>query len=168
MKYYYLVRLVKPLLGLLILLLIQSCNNETRLPFEQEKLNADSESESEVRKEIEGLYEVYTKSDLKWVDYYSQEYKLASDDGTVQLKNRDSLRTEWEDIYNRYEVVLRERGAPVLNVSGNQVFHYNSFDELFIKKATQDTFENIGTWVVLWKRQADSSWKIEFETYHAE
>ena len=65
-------------------------------------------------------------------------------------------------------MVLKERGKPIVEVDGDQAFHYNTFDEIFINKTTQDTFDNIGTWVVIWKRQKDKSWKIEFETYQSQ
>ncbi|APQ17213.1 hypothetical protein [Maribacter hydrothermalis] len=167
MKNYYLKILIKSAFGVWILILIQSCGEQSKTEFELEKEATDLDSETEIRKTIEDLYGVYTKSDLKWVDFYKDEYKLASDDGTVQEKYADSLRIEWKDIYNRYDVILKERGKPIISVSDNQVFHYNTFNEIFIKKATKDTIENIGTWIVLWKKQKDNSWKIEFETYHA-
>lgn len=163
----YLRAFIKTVLGISILFGIHSCKDKQNTGIELQIVSTDSDNEIEVRKEIEGLYEVYTKSDLKWVDFYKDEYELASDDGMVKKKYADSLRIEWEDIYNRYDVILRERGKPILSVSGNQAFHYNSFDEIFIKKETNDTIENIGTWIVLWKKQKDDSWKIEFETYHA-
>ncbi|MGB5553423.1 MAG: hypothetical protein WBM83_02110 [Flavobacteriaceae bacterium] len=163
----YLRTFVKTILGISMLFIVNSCKENKSSANEIKIVSADSENELEVRKEIEDLYEVYTKSDLRWVDFYKDEYVLASDDGMVKKKYADSLRIEWEDIYNRYDVILRERGKPMISVSGNQAFHYNSFDEIFIKKATMDTIENIGTWIVLWKKQKDDSWKIEFETYHA-
>ena len=163
----YLKTFAKTISGISILFVLQSCEKKNSTGNVLQIDSTDSDNEIEVRKEIEDLYEVYTKSDLKWVDFYNDEYELASDDGSVKKKYVDSLRIEWEDIYKRYDVILRERGKPIINVSGNQAFHYNSFDEIFIKKETKDTIENIGTWIVLWKKQKDDSWKIEFETYHA-
>ncbi|MCF4101906.1 hypothetical protein L1I30_09525 [Gillisia sp. M10.2A] len=156
------------MLGVCLLFLIQSCKDQKGPGIENEEVTSNSDRETEIRSTIEDLYTVYTKSDLKWVDFYNAEYELASDDGKVYKKYADSLRIEWEDIYSRYDVVLRERGEPIIDLSGDQAFHYNSFDELFINKTTKDTIENIGTWIVLWKRQKDKSWKIEFETYHAQ
>ena len=162
---YYLSTFIKTSIGLLVLLLIQSCQDQKSSSFELE--NSNTAIETEVKKEIEALYDVYTKSDLKWVDFYKDVYTIASSDGTIKTKYADSLRIEWEDIYNRYDVILQERGNPTVIASGNQAFHYNSFDEIFIKKTTNDTTRSMGTWVVLWKKQNDNSWKIEFETYHS-
>lgn len=151
--------------GLLVLILIQSCQEQKKSSFENEILNASIETE--IKKEIDALYDVYTKSDLKWVDFYKDVYTVASTDGSIQTKYADSLRIEWESIYNIYDVILREHGEPTIIASENQALHYNTFDEIFIKKATKDTTKSIGTWIVLWKKQNDNSWKIEFETYHS-
>lgn len=167
MNHKYLRIFAKTILGISILFVVQNCKEKHNSVNELHIESTDAENEIELRKQIEDLYEVYTKSDLKWVDFYKDEYELASNDGKIYKKYSDSLRIEWEDIYKRYDVILRERGKPIISVSGNQAFHYNSFDEIFIKKETKDTIENIGTWIVLWKKQKDDTWKIEFETYHA-
>lgn len=162
---YYLSTFIKTSIGLLLLFLLQSCQEQKKSSSEIEYSNTDIETE--VKKEIEALYDVYTKSDLKWVDFYKDVYTIGSSDGTIKTKYADSLRIEWESIYNVYDVILLEHGEPTIIASGNQAFHYNTFDEIFIKKATKDTTSSIGTWIVLWKKQSDNSWKIEFETYHS-
>ena len=124
------------------------------------------EIEATVLKEIDGLYEVYVKSDLKWVDYYQDEYTVISTDGSTELKKAKDLRDEWQSIYSRYDVILRDHGQPTLIASNNQVVHYNTFDEIFIKKETGDTIVSLGTWIAVWKKQEDNTWKINLETYH--
>ncbi len=120
--------------------------------------------EAEVKKEIEALYDVFTKSDLKWVDYYKKEFTVAARDGSFQTKYSDSLRIQWEDIYNRYDVILQDHGKPTVFAGKNQALHFNTYDEIYINKATNDTIRSIGSWIVLWEKQIDNSWKIEFET----
>ena len=162
--YYIFTTIIKTSIGILVLFLTQSCQDQESSSIEKDKPNTDIEAE--VKKEIEDLYDVYTKSDLKWVDFYKDVYTVAATDGSIKTKYADSLRIEWESIYNIYDVILQERGSPTVIASGDQAFHYNSFDEIFIEKATNDTTRSIGTWIVLWKKQNDNSWKIEFETYH--
>ncbi|PNQ72274.1 hypothetical protein C1T31_13205 [Hanstruepera neustonica] len=157
----------KPLFGIMVVLIFQSCENQHNTTSEIDKVSKDSISEIEIKKTIEDLYEVYSKSDLQWVDFYKDKYNIVSGNGTVKTINRDSLRVYWKNMYEKYNVILNNRGKPILSVSGNQAFHYNTFDEILINKTTNDTIENIGTWVVLWKKQKDGSWKIEFETYNA-
>lgn len=161
---YYKTAFIKSAFGFLLLFLIMSCKNQNSTPIEN--LKSTSDIETEIKKEIEALYDFYTKSDLKWVDFYKDVYTVSARDGSFQTRYADSLRTEWKDIYNRYDVILIDRGEPTVIASGDQALHYNSFDEIFIEKATNDTIKNIGSWVVLWKKQNDDSWKIEFETYH--
>ena len=86
MKNYYLKIIIKSSFIVLILFLIQSCKEQKKSEFEIEKITTDLDSETEIRKTIEDLYEVYKKSDLKWVDFYNDEYRLAADDGIVKSK----------------------------------------------------------------------------------
>ena len=79
------------------------------------------EIEATVLKEIDGLYKVYVKSDLKWVDYYQDEYTVISTDGSTKLKKVKDLRDEWQSIYSRYDVILRDHGQPTL--IGMFIFH---------------------------------------------
>ncbi len=159
---YYLSTFNKTYIGLFVLFLILSCGDQKNSSLEIEKSNSDIEAE--VKKEIEALYDVFTKSDLKWVDYYKKEYTVAARDGSFQTKHSDSLRIEWEDIYNRYDVILQDHGKPTVFADGNQALHFNTYDEIYINKATNDTTRSIGSWIVLWEKQIDNSWKIEFET----
>ena len=76
------------------------------------------------------------------------------------------MRIRWEDIYNRYDVILQDHGKPTVFADGNQALGFSTYDEIFINKATNDTFREMGTWIALWKKQIDNSWKIEFETSH--
>jgi len=128
--------------------------------------NSNEEIEAIILQEIDGLYEVYTKSDLKWVNYYQDEFTAISNNGTSQLRNAKDLRVQWKNIYEKYEVVLRDHGPPTLLVSQDQVVHYNTFDEILIEKETADTTVSIGTWIVVWKKQENNTWKINLETYH--
>lgn len=147
-----------------MLFLIQSCQDPKDRVAEKEKSNADIENE--VRKEVEALYEAYIVSDLKWTEYYKDEYTLASQDGKIQTKYADSLKSQWADIYDKNEIIFRNHGDINIVASEDQALHYNTYDELFVVKATNDTTVNLGAWITLWKKQKDDSWKIEFETFH--
>lgn len=59
---------------------------------------------------------------------------------------------------------LIHRGKPTIIPSENMAISYNRFNELFIHKESSDAIKNVGTYIVNWKRQADDSWKIRFET----
>ena len=61
---------------------------------------------------------------------------------------------------------LISRGEPTVITSEDMAMSYNSFNEIFIEKISNDTIKNIGTYIITWKRQPDDSWKIVFETLH--
>jgi len=149
MKYFYL---------LILIVLLANCQSTNQ--------DSTKQIESTVLKEIDGLYQDYTKSDLKWVEYYQDEYTVISTDGSVKFKKAKDLRDEWENIYNKYEVILRNHGQPTVLASQDQVIHYNTYDEIFIKRETRDTTVSLGTWIVVWKKQENNTWKINLETYH--
>ena len=97
-------------------------------------------------------------------DFYADEFTAIYPETPVKLTNKDSLKAQWEGIYKKYDVQLVDRGEPTIIESEDMAISYNSFNEIFINKETRDTIKNVGTYIIAWKRQADDSWKIEFET----
>ena len=150
----------------LIITFFISCK-EQKITEVKNKLT-NEEVEKIVSKEIDNLYEVYIKSDLKWVDFYQKKYTIANTDGSITENDTESLRKYWADVYSKYDVTLRNHGKPTIIASTDQALSYNSYDEILISKETKDTIVSLGTWVVLWKQQKDETWKINFETYHSE
>lgn len=154
---------MKVFLGIAALLLFQSCADQAG--SDTDNKTGSVPIEDEVRKAVETAYDLYTKSDLRWVDFYNDTYLVAADDGTILTQYADSLRAQWEQIYKNYNVIVLEHGKPTIMASGDQALHYNTAHELFINKATKDTTDNAGTWIALWQKQHNDTWKIVFETY---
>jgi hypothetical protein len=160
-----LVKLTKIIFGIIALFLLQNCNGKDESTTKNE--SSDNDVETEVRKEIETVYIYYTESDLKWVDYYNDQYTFINGDGTVQTEYADSLRMKWKNIYMKNDVILQDYGKPTIFASGNKALHYNTAREIIVDKTTKDTSKFDGTWIAMWGKQADNSWKIIFETYQA-
>lgn len=124
----------------------------------------DSELTALITKEVDSLYAVYERFDYDWIEFYANDYTAIYPDSPIMPKTKDALRTQWEQIYEKYEVQLLDRGRPTVIPSEDMAMSYNTFHEIFINKETRDTINNTGTYIITWKRQPDDSWKIVFET----
>jgi len=152
--------------GILFVISLHSCNNQNS---SNANANAKNTAETEVRKTIEAAYDYYTKSDIRWVDFYNDEYTVITGDGTALTMFADSLRKQWQKMYKDYDVIVLSHGKPTVIASENQALHFNTASEMFINNATNDTTKNgEGTWIALWKKQNDNSWKIVWETYQTQ
>ncbi|WP_341224723.1 hypothetical protein [uncultured Arcticibacterium sp.] len=127
---------------------------------------SSGELKNMIRNHVDSLYQVYEKFEYDWIDFYEDEYTAIYPETPIQLTKRDSLKKQWENIYKKYDVKLIDRGEPSIIESEDMAISYNSFNEIFINKETNDTIKNVGTYIIAWRRQADDSWKIAFETLH--
>ncbi|SOE19707.1 hypothetical protein SAMN06298216_0211 [Spirosomataceae bacterium TFI 002] len=125
---------------------------------------SSEELKAQIRTQVDSLYLEYEKFGYEWIDFYADEFTAIYPETPVKLTNKDSLKSQWEGIYKKYDVQLVDRGEPTIIESEDMAISYNSFNEIFINKETRDTIKNVGTYIIAWKRQADDSWKIEFET----
>ena len=147
---------------ILLSLISYGCKNDVKL--ETQSKTSDAELEAIIKKQVDSLYTVYERFDYDWIEFYADNYTAVYPDSPVQQTSKDSLKAQWERIYGKYDVKLIDRGNPSVIVSQDMAISYNSFNEIFINKTTNDTIKNIGTYIISWKRQPDDSWKIVFET----
>ncbi|CAZ98050.1 YybH family protein [Zobellia galactanivorans] len=155
---------LKLLSALLILIpcIIIGCQSDKKpLPLAK---TSDAELTALITKQVDSLYAVYERFDYDWIEFYADNYVAIYPDGPIQNLTKDSLITHWERIYEKYDVQLVHRGRPTIIPSEDMAISYNTFNEIFINKESSDTIKNTGTYIVNWKRQADDSWKIVFET----
>ncbi|MFC4218673.1 YybH family protein [Flagellimonas marina] len=125
---------------------------------------SDSELKVLITEQVDSLYAVYERFDYDWIEFYADNYTAIYPDSPIQHLTKDSLRAQWEQIYDKYDVQLIHRGRPTIIPSEDMAISYNTFNEIFINKESSDTIKNVGTYIVNWKRQQDDSWKIVFET----
>ncbi|SFB54259.1 YybH family protein [Algoriphagus aquimarinus] len=133
---------------------------------EEPKKTSSAELKDQIKTQVDSLYSVYEKFGYDWIDFYDNEFTAIYPNSPVKVNSRDSLKAQWDGIYEKFTVKLVERGEPTIIESEDMAISYNSFNEIFIDKKTNDTVKNVGTYIVAWKRQADDSWKIVFETLH--
>ena len=146
----------------LVFSLLMGCKNETTV--EPVAKPSDSELKTLITKQVDSLYSVYERFDYDWIDFYADNYTAIYPDTPIQHLTKDSLKTQWEQIYAKYDVQLLDRGRPTIIPSEDMAISYNTFNEIFINKESLDTIKNVGTYIINWKRQVDDSWKIVFET----
>ena len=154
-------KLALSLIALLFSFLI-GCNNENKI--EPVSKTSDSELTTLITKQVDSLYSVYERFDYDWIEFYADNYTAIYPESPIQYLTKDSLKSQWEKIYAKYDVKLIHRGRPTIIPSEDMAISYNSFNEIFINKESSDTIKNVGTYIINWKRQPDDSWKIVFET----
>ena len=124
----------------------------------------DAELEMLITQQVDSLYATYVKFDYDWIEFFADNYTAIYPNSPIQQIAKDSLRSQWKQIYAKYDVQLLDRGRPTIIPSQNMAVSYNTFNEIFINKETGDTIKNVGTYIINWKKQPDDSWKIVFET----
>ena len=122
------------------------------------------ELESVIEQELDSFYIAYRRSDGSWIDFFEDEFTNVFPDTPIRKISKDSTRSIWKNIYDNYDVQLISRGKPSFITSEDMVISHNQFEEVFIDKESNDTIWNAGSYTVAWRRQADNSWKIVFES----
>lgn len=150
------------LLVVLLFIVLIGCKNDSKL--EPQAKTPDSELITQITKQVDSLYSVYERFDYDWIEFYADNYTAIYPDSPIKHLTKDSLKAQWQDIYEKYEVKLIHRGRPTIIPSEDMAISYNTFNEIFINKESSDTIKNVGTYIVNWKKQPDDSWKIVFET----
>ena len=149
---------------LLSLFLFINC--QTKVSIKKEVKTSNEELEALIKAQVDSLYKVYTKFDYDWINFYEDKFTGVYPETPIEIITKDSLKSQWKRIYDKYDVKLISRGEPSVIVSEDMAISHNSFNEIFINKKTNDTIKNVGTYIIAWKRQSNDSWKIVFETLH--
>ncbi|WP_339666240.1 hypothetical protein [Maribacter arcticus] len=127
---------------------------------------SNAEIENLIKKHVDSLYSIYDNFGYEWIEFYDDTFTSIYPETPININSKDSLKSQWKRIYDKYDVKLISRGEPTVITSEDMAMSYNSFNEIFIEKISNDTIKNIGTYIITWKRQPDDSWKIVFETLH--
>ena len=149
MKLYYVI--------LLCSLLVKCQSNTSPPPEEMQTL---------VVSEIEDFWGHFRSNDMRWVNYYQEEFILVFPNGSIESHTPENLKMEFERLYREYQVLVAEMDQLKVIASKDQVVSIFPYEQIFIHKENQDTIINRGTLTYAWKKQQDNRWKISFETYH--
>lgn len=150
---------MKNTLLMALLFITISCNQNNAVNEEKIK--------TEVGKAWKGLYNDYENANISFTDYYQEDVIRMGTDGGYEV-GKEIFKKGWVDHYKDNEVQLLAYSQPTILPSRDQAVTFNTYDEIFINKQTQDTTFVKGTWVAIWKRQQNGSWKICMSTWHNE
>ncbi len=144
---------------LCILFLIVGCATK------EEKKSAN-EIEAEINEVFNEFYEDYKRFDVeKFTSFYQDDVIRMGKDGEYQV-GKKVFKESWYDNIKKYDLVLLDYSQPTILPSNDQTVTFNTYHELFIDKKTRDTTEIRGTWIGIWKKQEDGSWKLSMTTWH--
>lgn len=148
---------MKNTLFLLILLLFFACETKQEATEEQ--------TVESVTKAWKELYQHYENSDLHFIDFYQDDVIRMGTDGMYKV-GKEVFRKGWEEYYQKNHVEVLDYSQPTVLPSKEQTVTFNTYKEIFISKETLDTTFVEGTWIAVWKKQDDGSWKIRMSTWH--
>lgn len=124
-----------------------------------------ADSKAEVKKAWEELYEYYGAGDMRFTDYYQDDVLRMGTNGEYKT-GKKVFKEGWQKYYEENEVKLLDYSEPTILESDDQSVTFNTYKEIFIDKESRDTTYVEGTWIAVWKKQEDKSWKIRMTTWH--
>lgn len=69
---------------------------------------------------------------------------------------------------DRNAYVLDDYSDPEVLAAGDLAVSYSTFREHWVSLASGDTTHQAGRWIIVWRRQADGSWKVNKEMWTAD
>lgn len=112
------------------------------------------------------LYQHYEQGDLAgFAKHYEDSVIRMGTGGSTQV-GKEVFVNSWEETYAHYRTVVEDYSQPTILAGPEQSLTYNTYRELFIHREKGDTNVVAGTWVGLWRKQADGSWKLRMSTWH--
>ncbi|WP_340074063.1 hypothetical protein [Leptobacterium sp. I13] len=146
------------ILSLLFIICLTACKKEEPKPSEEEMIAL-------FKKQFREFYTAYSKSDDRYLDYYEEDIVRIDTEGNADV-GKDVFIKKWGENQVKYTIKVLFFSEPNVIYSHDQIVSYSTFDELFILNETQDTTNVKGTWIGVWKKQPDNSWKVKMSTWH--
>ena len=126
----------------------------------------EAEIEQEIIKTFNELYEAYAGMDVdKFSAFYKEDVIRMGTSGSHRI-GRESFVEHWKNSFANTEMVLLDYSQPTILVGKDQTVTFNTYEELFIDRETRDTTFADGTWIGIWQKQEDESWKLRMTTWH--
>ncbi len=66
------------------------------------------------------------------------------------------------------DVFFDDIGEPAIRRSGDLAVTYSTYEERRVSKASGEVARQVGQWLLVWRRQADGSWKVSISTWTIE
>lgn len=66
------------------------------------------------------------------------------------------------------DVFFDDIGEPVIQRSGDLAVTYSTYEERRVSKVSGEVTRQVGQWLLVWRRQADGSWKVSISTWTVE
>jgi ketosteroid isomerase-like protein len=121
--------------------------------------------EESVTEAYNGLCEIYSGIDVeKILEYYTDDIIRIPPSGQI-FAGKESLRVAKTKTRQENYYTLDEYSTPVVLTSVDQAVTYSTFKDTTISKETGDTVRTEGTWVAVWRKQSDHTWKIALSTF---
>lgn len=145
---------------ILLCIIFFSCNKESTYEKNEEDI------EDEVLSTYKDMFEAYAEGTDEFFDYYEDDFVRVTGKGEIKI-GVDEPKKQFNEYLkgNSYEVISIDE--PKMVTSSGQVVTIGGYEEYFVSNTTNDTTYNKGMYIGVWRKQADDTWKISMETWHA-
>jgi len=127
---------------------------------------SEAEIEREVMATFEALWDAFARNDVEdFASFYHEDVIRMGTDGNY-VKGREKFKQGCYEVYEEYRTELAEFSRPTVLVGKDQTVTFNTYEEWYIKLDAPDTSVTKATWIAVWKKQPDGSWKIVMTTWH--
>lgn len=151
----------------IILINFTACQEEKPIESEDTPQDSVEEIREEIIQAYNEMYDSYGEGSLDFYDHFADEFIRVGTNGELQ-RGTESPKKEWSEYLEDYRVNLTQYDTPETIISSNQVVTIGKYEEYFVNRETNDSTFNKGTYIGVWKKQEDGTWKIVMDTWHSQ
>lgn len=152
---------------LIVLMNFTACKNEKPTKSEVTPEVSTEDIRKDIIQAYNQMYDSYGEGRLDFYDHFTDDFLRISTDGKLQ-RGTVGPKKEWSEYLEDYRVNLTHYDTPEIIVSPEQVVTIGKYEEYFVNRKTNDSTFNKGTYIGVWKKQTDGTWKIVMDTWHSQ
>jgi ketosteroid isomerase-like protein len=122
----------------------------------------------EIRQVFDALHAAYVADDVDAITSFYEEDAVRLPAGLPIIRGLATIRERMVRSREQTDVFFDDIGEPALQRSGDLAVTYSTYDERRISKASGEVTRQVGQWLLVWRRQADGTWKVSIETWTVE
>ncbi len=123
---------------------------------------------AEIAQRFDALCAAYVAADMDAITSFYQEDAVRLPAGGPIIRGLATIRERMVTSREQADLFFDDIGEPVVRRSGDLAVTYSTYAERRISKTSGAVARQVGQWLLVWRRQADGSWKVSTETWTVE